>query len=199
MTCGNFHDGSENRIASVHQNLCQSWENCYGNPHNDSTSLWVPNLESYAVVSVACPVQDRSHISWRWWTQGDPQAAQFLKLLHEFKTSSVRIDTDRPQHYWGGGNWLWDMPTGSDSGIQNIVDRCRHLYSSCGSAKHRYMVELPCLVSQCAKLHLAGWTRALHQSGIFGYHLVYSNCRVAATVHTIRTWCVWVHNCKYPA
>ena len=25
-------------------------------------------------------------------TQGDPQAAQHLKLLHEFKSSSVRID-----------------------------------------------------------------------------------------------------------
>ena len=25
-------------------------------------------------------------------TQGDPQVAQFLKLLHEFKSSSVRID-----------------------------------------------------------------------------------------------------------
>ena len=24
--------------------------------------------------------------------QGDPQVAQFLKLLHEFKSSSVRID-----------------------------------------------------------------------------------------------------------
>jgi hypothetical protein len=33
---------------------------------------------------------------------------------------------------------------------------CRHLYRSCGSAKHRYMVGLPCLVSQCAKLHVAG-------------------------------------------
>jgi len=25
-------------------------------------------------------------------TQGDPEAAQLLKLLHEFKSSSVRID-----------------------------------------------------------------------------------------------------------
>jgi hypothetical protein len=108
------------------------------------------------------------------------------------------LTSDRSQHYWGGGNWLWDMPKGSDIGIQNIVDQCRRLYSSCGSVKHWYMVELPCVVSQCAKLHLAGWTWALHQSGIFGYHVVYSNCRVAATVHTTGTWCVWVHNCKYP-
>jgi len=25
-------------------------------------------------------------------TQGDPEAAQFLKLLHEFKSSSIRIN-----------------------------------------------------------------------------------------------------------
>jgi hypothetical protein len=41
--------------------------------------------------------------------------------------------------------------------IQNISHWCRHLYSSCGSTKHRYMVGLPCLVGQCAKLHLAVW------------------------------------------
>jgi hypothetical protein len=29
------------------------------------------------------------------------------------------------------------------------------------------MVGLPCLVSQCAKLHVAGWTWAVRQSGIF--------------------------------
>jgi len=60
VTCGN---GSEKGTASVHQILCQSWEKCYGDPHNDSTSLWGSKLESCAVVSMACPVQDRSHIS----------------------------------------------------------------------------------------------------------------------------------------
>jgi hypothetical protein len=42
--------------------------------------------------------------------------------------------------------------------IQNISDWCRHLYSSCGSSKHRLMVGLLCLLSHCAKLHVAGWT-----------------------------------------
>jgi len=42
VTCGDFHDGSEKRTASVHQILCQSWEKCYGDTHNDSTSLWGP-------------------------------------------------------------------------------------------------------------------------------------------------------------
>jgi hypothetical protein len=44
MTCGDFHDGSEKGIASVHQMLCQSWEKCYGDTHNGSTSLRGPNL-----------------------------------------------------------------------------------------------------------------------------------------------------------
>ena len=63
VTCGNFHDGSEKRTASVHQILCQSWKKCYQDPHNYSTSLRGPKLESCAHVSTACPVQDRSHIS----------------------------------------------------------------------------------------------------------------------------------------
>jgi hypothetical protein len=42
--------------------------------------------------------------------------------------------------------------------VKNIPDWCRHLYSSCGSAKHRYMVGLLYLISQCAKLHVTGWT-----------------------------------------
>jgi hypothetical protein len=46
--------------------------------------------------------------------------------------------------------------------IQNIPDWCRHLYSSCGSAKHRYMLGLPCLVSQRAKLHVARWKWAIY-------------------------------------
>jgi hypothetical protein len=63
VTCGDFHDGSEERTASVHQILCQSWEQCYADPHNDLTNLQGPNLESHTGVSMACPVQDRSHIS----------------------------------------------------------------------------------------------------------------------------------------
>jgi len=63
VTCGYFCDGSEKRKASVHQILCQSWEKCYGDPHNDSTSLRGTKHESCAGVSIACPVHDRSHIS----------------------------------------------------------------------------------------------------------------------------------------
>jgi hypothetical protein len=65
VACGDFDDGSEKGTASVHQILCQSWETCYGEPHDDLTSLRGPNIESYAGVSMACPVQDWSHISLR--------------------------------------------------------------------------------------------------------------------------------------
>ena len=49
MTCGNFHDGSEKGTASVHKILCQSWKKCYGDPHNDSTSLRGQKLENSVV------------------------------------------------------------------------------------------------------------------------------------------------------
>jgi hypothetical protein len=50
---------------------------------------------------------------------------------------------------------------GTQDGIHNIPDWCHHLYSTCGSAKHWYMIGLPCLVSQSAKLHIAGWMWAV--------------------------------------
>ena len=63
VVCGDFHDGSEKGTASVHQILCQSWDKWYGDSHNDSTSIRGPMLESRIDVSMACSVQDRSHIS----------------------------------------------------------------------------------------------------------------------------------------
>jgi hypothetical protein len=45
--------------------------------------------------------------------------------------------------------------------IQNIPDWFRHLHSGFGSAKQRYNVGLRFLVSQCARLHVAGWTWAV--------------------------------------
>ena len=63
LTHGDFHNGSEKGTASVHQILFQSWEKCYRNPRNDSTRLRGSKLESYTGVSVACPVQDRLHVS----------------------------------------------------------------------------------------------------------------------------------------
>jgi len=63
VKCGDFHDGSEKGKANVHQILRQSWEKCYEDTHNDSTSLREPKPESCTGVSMACPFLDRSHIS----------------------------------------------------------------------------------------------------------------------------------------
>ena len=118
VTCGDFHNGSEKGTASVHQILCQSWEKCSRDPHNDSTSLWWPRLESCAGVSMACPVQDWSHISWRWRTHRETQ-----KLHNSWNcctNSRARLSgsmSDHSRHCWVGGNWLWDMPMGSDGRI----------------------------------------------------------------------------------
>ena len=92
VTCGYFHDGSE-KGTSVHQILCQSWEKCYGDPHNDSTSLRGPTFlvmhMCYNSMPASRPV---AHQLTMTNTQGDTEAAQLLKLSHEFKSSSLRID-----------------------------------------------------------------------------------------------------------
>jgi hypothetical protein len=41
--------------------------------------------------------------------------------------------------------------------MQNISVWCHHLYRRCGCAKYWYVEEVPCLVSEYAKLHVAGW------------------------------------------
>jgi hypothetical protein len=58
--------------------------------------------------------------------------------------------------------------------IQNIPDWCLHLYSSCGSAKRRYVVGLSSLVSQCAKLHVGGWTWAVFTRVYLEFYDFYS-------------------------
>ena len=117
MTCGDFYDGSEKGTANVHHILCQSWEKCHGDPHNDSTSLRGPKLELCAGVSMACLVQDWSHISWRWRTHMKTQK------LHNSWNCLSGLTSDHSQYCWGGGNWLWDMPTGSDGRIENAPCR----------------------------------------------------------------------------
>ena len=57
--------------------------------HNDSTSLRGSKLESCTGVSMACPV---AHQLTMTDTKGDPEAAQLLQLLHEFKSSSIKIN-----------------------------------------------------------------------------------------------------------
>ena len=82
MTSGDFHDGSENGTASVHQILCQPWEMCYGNLQNDSTRLRGTKIESHTGVSKAYP--GSRPVAYQLTTkntQGDPQVAQLLKTV----------------------------------------------------------------------------------------------------------------------
>ena len=88
-TCGDFRDGKEKGTASVHQILCQSWEKCYRDTHNNSTSLQGPKHRCFNGMPGSRPV---THQLMMMNTQGDPEAAQLLKLLHEFKSLSIRID-----------------------------------------------------------------------------------------------------------
>jgi hypothetical protein len=84
---------------------------------------------------------------WRWWCSYVILAYYLdvhLNFIVHTDQCSIRVTKNQVGGY-----------------IQNIPDWCCHLYSSCGSAKHRYMVTLPCLVSQCAKLHVAKWTLAV--------------------------------------
>jgi len=118
VTCGDFHDGSEIGTASVHQILCQSWEKCYGGLHNDSTILRAPKLESCTGVSMACPVQDQTHISWWWRTHRETQKLHnSWNCCTNSRSCPSRSTPDHSRHCWGGVDWLWDMPTGSDGTI----------------------------------------------------------------------------------
>jgi len=53
--------------------------------------------------------------------------------------------------------------------IQNFSYRCRHLFRSCGSAKHRKIVGLPCLASQRAMFHVVRMTWAVFTRFCFEY------------------------------
>jgi len=115
MTCGDFHNGSEKGTASVHQILCQYWEKCYGEPHNDSTSLWGPKLELCAGFWMACLIQDRLHISWLWQTHRETHKLHnSWKCCMNSRARPSGLTLDHSWHCWGGGNWLWDTPMGSD-------------------------------------------------------------------------------------
>ena len=89
VTCGDFHDGSETGTASAHQILCQSCDKWHGDSYNDSTSLRGVVHRRFNGMPGSRPVAQQLTMTN---TQGDAEAAQLLKLLHEFKSSSVRMD-----------------------------------------------------------------------------------------------------------
>jgi len=98
--------------------FCASLGNCYGNPRNDSTRLWRPKPESYTGVSMAFPVQDLSHISWRRRTHRETHKLHnSWNCCTNSRAHPSGSTSDHSRHCWGGGSWLWDMPTGSDGRI----------------------------------------------------------------------------------
>ena len=73
---------------------------------------------------MVCPVQDWSIISWRWGTHSETQK---LHKSWNYCTSSRAPTSESTSDYswqcWGGGNWLWDMPTGSEGRTGNAPCR----------------------------------------------------------------------------
>jgi len=81
-------------------------------------------LESCIDVSMACPVQDRSHISWRWRTHRETQNLHnSWNCCTNSRARPSGSTSDHSRHCWGGENWLWDMPTGSDGRTANAPCR----------------------------------------------------------------------------
>jgi hypothetical protein len=60
-------------------------------------------------------VQDRSQISWHWWIHRETHKLHnFWNCCMNSRARLSGLTFDHSRHCWGGGNWLWDMPTGSD-------------------------------------------------------------------------------------
>jgi hypothetical protein len=57
--------------------------------------------------------------------------------------------------------------------IQNIPDWCLQIYSSCVSSKPRLTEGLPCLLSQCAKLRVAGWKLAVFYTRLVARFMIF--------------------------
>jgi hypothetical protein len=82
---------------------------------------------------MACPVQDWSHINWQWQTHRETHK------LHNSWNCCMKsgacllgsMSEQHPQHCWWGGNWLWDMPTGSDERIGHAPCRSFNMTMPC--------------------------------------------------------------------
>jgi len=92
VTCGDFRDGSEKGIASVHH-ICAS----LGKSATETLTMIQQAFGDQSLSLYRCfngmpgsrPVAHQLRMAN---PQGDSEAARFLKPLHEFKSSSVRID-----------------------------------------------------------------------------------------------------------
>jgi hypothetical protein len=110
----------------------------------------------------------KGHRQWKIWSLEDLSYRLFAawQLFHTHACSDVVFYNVR-------------------GGVQNFPDWCRHLHSSCGSVKHWWMLGLPCLVSQCAKLHVAGWTWAVFT------HICLESWKSPQVTYTTPNKCVW--------
>jgi hypothetical protein len=77
-------------------------------------------------------------------TQGDPQAAQLLKLLHEFKSSSISIDIGLFMTLLRMWELIMGMPTGSDERTDEKRPGC-------------FTMKMPCLI--CPHPAVSGKTK----------------------------------------
>ena len=168
VTRGDFHDGSEKGTVSVHQILCQSWEKCYGNPQNDSTRLRGPKLELYTGVSMAYPVQDRSHISWRRTHGETHKLHNFWNCCMNSRAHPSGSTSDHSRHCWGGGSWLWDMPMGSDGKIGHAPCRSQ----ICAQDPDSWPEAAACRLHWTSSARLRQWNVLVitgDESWVYGY------------------------------
>jgi hypothetical protein len=84
-------------------------------PYSGSLNLGEPNFEPHAAVSMECPVQDRSHISWRWRTHRETHKLHnYWNCCIELNSSSARTDvrsgTALPAEL--AVRWMWTSAAG---------------------------------------------------------------------------------------
>jgi hypothetical protein len=108
------------------------------------------NPEEYHLLIVRCEVLKTLFWIWFWKTCGSVSMRKKMNGLNVCSSWTLLCS-----------NAITFLLCYVRGCIQHIPDWCRHLYSGYGSAKHWYMVRLPCLVSRCAKFHAAWWTWAV--------------------------------------
>jgi hypothetical protein len=119
MTCGDFHDGSENE-----QEMCIKFCASFGDRSTETLTMIQQAFGDQILVSMAYPVQDGSHISCRWRTHRETHKLYNpWKCCTNSRTAPSGSTSDHSKHCWGGGNCLWDMQTGCDERIWHAPRR----------------------------------------------------------------------------
>jgi hypothetical protein len=116
MTCGNFHHGSEKGTESVrfcaNRGISATKTTMIQQAFRDQIIIRTQVFQWHS------SVQYRSHISWRWRTQGEKNKLhKFWNYCTNSRARPSGSKSDHSQHCLGGGNWLWGMVTSSDKRI----------------------------------------------------------------------------------